>query len=233
MALPCDPNPALPRWVRFGPGVAWLLERPTSSIRFEIDATAAQQAAPVAASRVRQWLSDAGARAGFRLSDQIFALFTTVGACLYAGALLRGWRGMADPTTGCPCDHRDTSTVETALLHGFGPDRPALLVPFIGWLNQPDGSMAGDVNRARQAAAAGPMPTFTNESAAACWKIVHEAPGLWVSDANGSGLDFARCMEAFEVATGTTIDVAELGAAFKIFAAIDDVRSGRGRGCPV
>ncbi len=226
MKLSLDPGSTPPQWVRLGPGVAWLLEQPTASIRFEVSAAAAKIATPeLTSSRILELLLAEGAGHRFNLSDQIFAVFTAVGAGLYAGALLRGWRGVANPTTGHPSDHRDTTAIEAALFRASAPGRPALLVPFIGWLNQPDGGMDGDLCRVRDADLEGPTPAFAHKTTSVCWKIVQE-----VSDGGdltdfARGLDFARCMAAFERETSATIDLGELGAAFKIFAAIDEARS--------
>lgn len=143
-------KPRAEEWAHLAPGVKWLCKPLTGEIQSEVNVRVAGLI-----SGLQQGRADLDAL-GFEDDDLgvLADLDVLAGLSVFAGAVFTAekivvaWEGIDDAVTGEPiaCD---PPAIRAALRIGTPEGGPALLGPFMAWLNKPHVPIASDVRRLR------------------------------------------------------------------------------------
>lgn len=146
-------KPRGPEWATLAPGVKWLLAPVTGEIQAYVSARVARTMAGLYQSRVD--LEDLGfdpeELGELRDLNVLAGLSVFAGAVYTAERVLEAWKGIDDPETGAPVEIGPES-IRAALRHGTPEGGPALLQPFMAWLDRPRAPIAADLRRLRDLA---------------------------------------------------------------------------------
>jgi hypothetical protein len=143
-------KPRGPEWAPLAPGVRWLLRPMTGDLQAYVNARVARTVSNLFQSRAD--LEDLGFEAEElgTLSDlNVLAGLSVYCSGVYAAEkLLDAWQGIDDPETGQPVEITPQS-IRAALRLGTPEGGPALLGPFMAWLDKPRAPLAAELRRLR------------------------------------------------------------------------------------
>ena len=216
-------------WVRLAPTIRWKLRTPD---RKSIVALAAKTAEVMgtAYADANILAAMAGSNVG-EASSRIKGEAGMVVACLWARWALADWSGVQDLATGKPADWQDPDAVKAALLTSGSQTEPALLVPFLAWIESIDG--AGGLDAARLEARAyskwgdgSPPGSWTEphtQAGSASWTVGTDDQFWRFADGHIEGLDYNAALLRCEALAGETTGYNH-GAAFNALQAIERAR---------
>lgn len=146
-------KPKGPEWARLAPGVRWLLRPLTGDVQAYVSARVAKTISGLYQSRAD--LEDLGfdpSELGALSDLNVLAGFSVYcGAVYTAEKLLDEWEGIDDPDTGQTVPI-GPELIRAALRYGTPEGGPALLGPFMAWLEKPRMPIAADLRRLRELA---------------------------------------------------------------------------------
>ena len=144
-------KPRPPEWVSLAPGVSWLIHPITGDLQALVNASVAKTVSDVYTGRGA--LEDMG----FEASDlgvlgdlDVLSGFSVYCAAVFtAERVVEAWRGIDDADTGEAIEVTPES-IRAALRFGTPEGGPALLQPFMAWLDRPRQPIAAEVRRLRE-----------------------------------------------------------------------------------
>ena len=143
-------KPPGPEWVSLAPGVRWLIWPYNGDLQAIVSAKVAKTVAGVFESRAA--LDDLGfdAEELGALGDLnvLAGLSVFCGAVFAAELIVKEWTGIDHAQTGEPIPV-SPEAIRAALRYGTPEGGPALLGPFMAWLERPRQPIAADVRRLR------------------------------------------------------------------------------------
>lgn len=238
-------------WVPLAPGVEFHLRRLDGVEEASVQADTASAMAKVVDGRatLEALGFDDDALGAAQDLEQMAGLSVFLFACRYAALALDEWRGVEDPETGEPIEITPES-IHAALRFG-SPDGsgPALLMPFMAWVEGPQRPVGAEKARLRALAEyefkggdalcdacdleRAPCARMGSEGGVLCPRIenapvtlegiaawdIARAPGLWVRAGMGGHLAGLDYRAALEI--GGAREGLHLGRLFECFRAIE------------
>ncbi len=147
---PPEWKPRGTEWATIAPGVRFLLKPVTGELQAEVQARVAATIGNLQNGRADlEGLGFEDEDMGVLADLNVLAGLSVFASGVYHGEkLIEAWEGIDDPDTGEPVEV-NPETIRAVLRIGTPEGGPALLMPFMAWLDRPRQPIAADMRRLR------------------------------------------------------------------------------------